>query len=158
MLTHLPLVLHIYDGELGQQWFREIRIEIQKFLIHEYTFENVVCEEVAILSSGRWVTTCLSPLIAKFMGPTWGPSGADRIQVGPCWPQELCYLGRFCQWLGMVSAIGKTTHMSRFLVLSLVDTFLIWIYKSEVGCFFLLWQLPWYTLIGTWTNPQILQT
>ena len=28
-------------------------------------------------------------LIARFMGPTWGPSGADRIQVGPC------YLGSF---------------------------------------------------------------
>ena len=27
------------------------------------------------------------------MGPTWGPSGADRTQVGPCWPHELCYLG-----------------------------------------------------------------
>ena len=24
-----------------------------------------------------------SSLIAKFMGPTWGPSGADRTQVGP---------------------------------------------------------------------------
>ena len=23
------------------------------------------------------------PLIARFMGPTWGPPGADRIQVGP---------------------------------------------------------------------------
>ena len=23
------------------------------------------------------------PLIAEFMGPTWGPSGADRTQVGP---------------------------------------------------------------------------
>ena len=22
-------------------------------------------------------------LIAKFMGPTWGPSGANRTQVGP---------------------------------------------------------------------------
>ena len=24
-------------------------------------------------------------LIARFMGPTWGPSGADRTQVGPRW-------------------------------------------------------------------------
>ena len=24
-----------------------------------------------------------SSLIARFMGPTWGPSGADRTQVGP---------------------------------------------------------------------------
>ena len=37
-------------------------------------------------------------LKARFMGPTWGPSGADRTQVGPmlapgprwapCWPQD----------------------------------------------------------------------
>ena len=25
----------------------------------------------------------ISALIARFMGPTWGPSGADRTQVGP---------------------------------------------------------------------------
>ena len=28
-------------------------------------------------------TTKLSSPIAKFMGPTWGPSGANRTQVGP---------------------------------------------------------------------------
>ena len=32
-----------------------------------------------IISSGN----ALVPLIARFMGPTWGPSGADRTQVGP---------------------------------------------------------------------------
>ena len=26
----------------------------------------------------RWLS-----LMARFMGPTWGPSGADRTQVGP---------------------------------------------------------------------------
>ena len=26
---------------------------------------------------------CSTSLIARFMGPTWGPSGADRAQVGP---------------------------------------------------------------------------
>ena len=25
------------------------------------------------------------PLIARFMGPTWGPSGVDMTQVGPMW-------------------------------------------------------------------------
>ena len=45
-------------------------------------------------------------LIVRFMGPTWGPTGADRTQVGaqvgptgprwaPCWPHELCYLWCF---------------------------------------------------------------
>ena len=27
------------------------------------------------------------------MGPTWGPSGADRTQVGPMLARELCYMG-----------------------------------------------------------------
>ena len=37
--------------------------------------------EVTVLGcvSSKWSTT----LIARLMGPTWGPSGADRTQVGP---------------------------------------------------------------------------
>ena len=35
-------------------------------------------------------------LIARFIEPTWGSSGADSIQVGPCWSYELCYLGSYC--------------------------------------------------------------
>ena len=31
----------------------------------------------------RWLEPCMTTLIAWFMGPTWGPSGADRTQVGP---------------------------------------------------------------------------
>ena len=40
---------------------------------------------VGVQHFGWWMT----PLIARFMGPTWGPSGADRTQVGPM----LAYLG-----------------------------------------------------------------
>ena len=29
------------------------------------------------------------------MEPTWGPSGADRTQVGPMMAHELCYLGSY---------------------------------------------------------------
>ena len=29
------------------------------------------------------LSLCKSILIARFMGPTWGPSGADRTNVGP---------------------------------------------------------------------------
>ena len=32
----------------------------------------------------HWIVTLpIVPLIARFMGPTWGPSAADRTQVGP---------------------------------------------------------------------------
>ena len=34
------------------------------------------------------------PHIAKFMGPTWGPSGSCRPQMGPMLAHELCYLRR----------------------------------------------------------------
>ena len=35
-------------------------------------------------------------LIARFVGQTWGPSGADRApRWAPCWPHEPCYLGMF---------------------------------------------------------------
>ena len=33
----------------------------------------------AASATAMWITA----LIARFMGPTWGPSGADRTQVGP---------------------------------------------------------------------------
>ena len=32
-------------------------------------------------------------LIARFMGPTWGPSGPTGPRWASCWPHELCYLG-----------------------------------------------------------------
>ena len=31
--------------------------------------------------------------VAIFMGPTWGPPGSCRPQIGPCWPHEPCYQG-----------------------------------------------------------------
>ena len=34
------------------------------------------------------------PLIARFMGPTWGPSGPTVPRWAPVRPRELCYLGR----------------------------------------------------------------
>ena len=36
---------------------------------------------------------CWPALIARLMGPTWGPSGADRTQVGPMLAPWTCYLG-----------------------------------------------------------------
>ena len=38
-------------------------------------------------------TLAIFTLIARFMGPTWGPPGADRTDRAPCWPAQPCYLG-----------------------------------------------------------------
>ena len=37
------------------------------------------CQVVRMITIEAWYAT----LIARFMGPTWGPPGADRTQVGP---------------------------------------------------------------------------
>ena len=39
--------------------------------------------EATHLYLGDLAMSYTSTLIARFMGPTWGPSGADRTQVGP---------------------------------------------------------------------------
>ena len=47
-----------------------------------------------------WCSLCCQPeqavgwmsLIARFMGPTWGPSGVGP-RWAPCWSHEPCYLG-----------------------------------------------------------------
>ena len=41
-----------------------------------------------------------SSLIARFTGPKWGPSGADRTQVGPIWvPLTLLSGMLYCSWV-----------------------------------------------------------
>ena len=45
------------------------------------------------VSLGTPVIIPLSPLIARFIGPIWSPSGADRTQVCPMLTHEPCYLG-----------------------------------------------------------------
>ena len=38
-------------------------------------------------------------LVARFMGPTWGPSGADRTQVGPMLAPWTLLSGNLFAWL-----------------------------------------------------------
>ena len=67
-----------------------------------------------------WMCT---PLIARFMGPTWGPAGADRTQVGPM----------LAPWTLLSGSISFFTSNSVIfvyfifiiwnLILSIVDTF-----------------------------------
>ena len=55
---------------------------------------------------GGWTITYMVwnmlPLIARFMGSTWSPSGADRTQVGPMLAHEFCYLGHVLKLRWMI--------------------------------------------------------
>ena len=41
-------------------------------------------------------------LITRFMGPTWGPPGADRTQVGPRWATWTLLSGKPQAWWGIL--------------------------------------------------------
>ena len=56
----------------------------------KFTHQNTVWSSNR---SGTQQRNTKTSLIARFMGPTRGPSGADRTQVGPILAHELCYLG-----------------------------------------------------------------
>ena len=54
---------------LGENWF--------------YFTLNYLISRSKMLRMGSMWQHFKTPLIAGFMGPTWGPAGADRTQVGP---------------------------------------------------------------------------
>ena len=55
--------------------------ELYKWLMFYFVFHIVLTQISGIHQSV--VFPDIGPLIARFMGWTWGPSGADRTQVGP---------------------------------------------------------------------------
>ena len=65
-------------------------------------------------------------LIARFMGPTWGPFGADRTQVGPMLAPWTLLSGCLSQWL-MLTWHGDWNYISIAHVIIII--------KSEVSTF-----------------------
>ena len=55
-------------------------------------------------------------LIARFMGPTWGPSGADRTHVGPMLaPWTLLSGTAISSW----SYRSRSPHVTHFLIMTI---------------------------------------
>ena len=68
------------------------------------------------------------PLIAWFMGPKLGLSGANRTHVAaPCWTHEPCYLGHICMSGLVTYNVVLTVHANGYI---------------EVGK----WQVTWLAL------------
>ena len=66
-----------YSGYLHRLLGTFMRSILLKILYSKFRFSSDTCicyDSILAISS---------ILIARFMGPTWGPSGADRTQVGP---------------------------------------------------------------------------
>ena len=66
-------------------------------------------------------------LIARFMGPTWGPSGADRTQVGPMWaPWTLLS--------GYIHVILPPLQDYRNMMISWHETHYVITYRNQNNC------------------------
>ena len=68
-------------------------------------------------------------LIARFMGPTWGPSGADRTQVGPMLAPSTLLSGmisegnRCCKCLSLIHNCEKGVPISTGIDVSILTWF-----------------------------------
>ena len=96
------------------------RIQITSALTKVYN-----CLFMSILS----LRTKELSLIASFMGPTWGPSEADRTQMTPWWPHELCYIG--FHWQYRVSIEDLINYVFVKFVISCLIIFQLYMYKSK---------------------------
>ena len=59
-----------------------------------------------------YVQYCIPSLIARFVGPTWGPTGP---RWAPCWPHELCYLGCYDNIIRSALKSKRCPHCPQFM-------------------------------------------
>ena len=108
--SSFPKLLLSMD-ELVQTWRNPKTQANEK---HILSLPSKLCQSQVILSLfcidglaqgyGNFTASAMT-LITRFMGPTWGPSGADRTQVGPMLAPP-CYqqgLPQFCAMPSLVS-------------------------------------------------------
>ena len=116
-LYHFFYILQRVQLIIKQHWFKEwlgvalisnLKLKRSVYL----TAKEIAARQQAITWNGddqvMWVRSqrCSSQ-IARFMGPTWGPPGADRTQVGPMLARWTLLSGLFC-YLVLLSGDNKT--------------------------------------------------
>ena len=100
-----------------------------------------------------------SSLIARFMRPTWGPSGADRAQVGPMLAPWTLLSGLVCNNKTLLRRDRETRQSQRKQRVSDHP-----IPDSNVACAFRVWNVKsvlsvpiWHQLLVSWDVQVILQ-
>ena len=103
--------------------------------------KNVAFLSIAVTTKVGYTLVYMMTLIAKCMGPTWGPSGADRTQMGPILAPRTLLSGDINKWKHYwLFAWGIQRH--RWIPLIKASYVELW-------CF--LWSAPW---INGWVNNR----
>ena len=72
------------------------------------------------------------------MGPTWGPPGSCRPQMGPCWLHETCYQGiiKYILWHSLTTTLPgdqwvRDSKTNTSTLYSILRMFLLWLHYSS---------------------------
>ena len=108
--------------------------------------------QMELNSCNRMLHLCsnVRSLIARFMGPTWGPSGADRTQMGPMWALWTLLSGVVTVATEKMPGVGVTKPIPSVSLFSLFSSIVkahvsYWIsrlYLAGVTAAQLWWHLP----------------
>ena len=113
---------HIASSAPPLPWLQHVFCQVsmmQKFLI---IVENLLVSYALILTDTE---NCLqmTSLTARFMGPTWGPSGARRTQVGPMlasWSLLSGIIDKCSEWNGELGHVVKARIESNQIFMQLM--------------------------------------
>ena len=86
------------------------------------TQKYLICAHSPLLLNEIFLTRgqqCISPLIAWFMGPTWGPPGADGTQVGPMLATWTLLSGTLIKW-------QQLQNISVFSCIKIIINIFVW--------------------------------
>ena len=93
-----------------------------------------------------WMLACWdngSSLIARFIGPIWGRSGADRTQVGPMLVNELCDLGCLLAPVGGVLVVSHYSQLTATHSVMGTYRYYLQVHELHMSCSnFTEWQGP----------------
>ena len=84
LLPHLPETNEFKSMYCKYAWLiceKNVIYEMRGW--HQWAYHPAAIAGGSILLPYHTVKCLQLTLIARFMGPTWGPSGAERTQVGP---------------------------------------------------------------------------
>ena len=133
----------------GPSWMVAPWPAICYYISHAYLMKNLVCTDQCthIVMTGVQVTQVWNPLIrgtikvhthlhwmiARFLGPSWGPSGAERTQVGLMLaPWNLLSgtcIGGLVQGCDIASAL--VTAILQYYEKPSIENWVLWIWKSS---------------------------
>ena len=81
--SHFKPALLLTKRFLIRSYITVIILAIEGGVSFLWYTQDLIEQSVNLLNASKQQTNREPPHIARFMGPTWGPSGADRTQVGP---------------------------------------------------------------------------